>query len=527
MMQSNNDFNEKDSTLFSAPSDEAPAKRKKRTALKSQQLAIIVSGVIAVTAIALYLLVVAPSIKRANEKTDEPPTLLSGEVLGTNNSILLYSPVEKDGISRIEVSNEKGGYGFYYNGIYKDFYVVDNPSAPYDQTQFSYLTAAVGQAYVSERLLDDCNDMTEYGLDESQNPASYTLTTKKGEVHTVYIGNKTASGSGYYARHADRNAVYILGGNIGKTVFCSLEEMITPILTLPMQQNDYFMIKKFTLMRGTEIALQVTYLDEAEQKAAASTTAYKMLAPGNYAVNSTNYLTALETMMSFTGSATLAYAPTDEQLEEYGITETAFSIHYTYQGIDQSVVFSKKNENGNYYAYSLLFDLIAEVDGKKLEWLEWDNLKWVDYPIFMMNINDIKTFGFEIGEDKFTFDVDGIDSGLTVVERNTGYKPDVSNFRKLYRVLLMTHMQNYVSEDLDQTALDKLVTENKPYLTLTVETRAGQVTEFKFYPYNSRRVYYTVNGEGEFYVLRDQTNKLISDAKKVMAGDTVDPDAPN
>ena len=526
-MMQGNDFNEKDSTLFGAPTDEAPAKRKKRTALKSQQLAIIVSGVIALAAITLYLLVVAPSIKRANEKKDEPPTLLAGEVLGTNNSIVLYTPVEKEGISKIEVSNEKGGYGFYYNGIYKDFYVADNPSAPYDKTQFAYLTAAVGQAYVSERLLDECDDMSEYGLDESQNPTSYTLTTKKGEVHTVYIGNRTASGSGYYARHADRNAVYILGNNIGKTVFCSLEEMISPILALPMQQNDYFMIKKFTLMRGSNVALQVTYLDEAEQKAAAATTAYKMLAPGDYAVNSTNYLTALESIMNFTGSSTLVYAPTEEQLEAYGISEKAFSIHYTYQGIDQSIVFSKKNEDGNYYAYSLLFDLIAEVDGKKLEWLEWDTLKWVDYPIFMMNINDIKTFGFEIGEDKFTFDVYGVDTGLTVTERNTGFKPDVTNFRKLYRVLLMTHMQNYVSEDLDAEAVETLVAENEPYLVLTVETRAGQVTEFKFYPYNSRRVYYTVNGEGEFYVLRDQTNKLISDAKKVMSGEAVDPDAPN
>ncbi len=526
-MMQGNDFNEKDSTLFSAPTEETSKKRKKRSAIKSQQLAIIVSGVIAVIAIALYLLVVSPSIKRANEKTDEPPTLLPGEALGTNNSIVLYSPLEKEGISRIEVSNEKGGYGFYYNGIYKDFYVVDNPSAPYDSTQFAYLTAAVGQPYVSERLLDECDDMSEYGLDESQNPASYTLTTKKGEVHTVYIGNMTSTGGGYYARHADRDAVYILSSNIGKTVFCSLEEMITPILTLPMQQNDYFMIKKFTLMRGSDIALQVRYLDEAEQKAEAATTAYKMLAPGNYAVNSTNYLTALEALMDSTGLSTLVYAPTDEELETYGITEMAFSIHYTYQGIDHSVVFSKKNENGNYYAYSLLFDLIAEVDGKKFAWLEWDNLKWVDYPIFMMNINDIKTFGFEMGEDTYTFDVDGVDTELTVVERNSGFKPDVSSFRKLYRVLLMIHLQNYVSEDLDQAALDALVAENEPYLTLTVETRAGQITEFKFYPYNSRRVFYTVNGEGEFYVLRDQVSKLVSDAKKVMSGEAVDPDAPN
>ena len=35
----------------------------------------------------------------------------------------------------------------------------------------------------------------------------------------------------------------------------------------------------------------------------------------------------------------------------------------------------------------------------------------------------------------------------------------------------------------------------------------------------------TVNGEGEFYVNRDMAAKLISDAKKVIAGITVNSDS--
>ena len=520
-----NDLNKNDSTLFTSDTEQKKKPIKKKNSAKKQLAAIIFLAAVVLAAILVYFFVVSPYLKGDGEGDDEQIELLKGESLGTNNTILLYDYFEEDDIYKIEVNNDKGGYGFFYNGISKEFFVMGNSAAPYDTTLFSSLTTSVGQMRATERLLDECDDFTEYGLDESQSPASYTLTTQDGQVHTVYIGNKIPTGQGYYARHAQRNAVYIVGSSIGKTVFSSLEEMITPILTLPMKQNDYFMIDKFTLMRGKDIALQITYLDEQEQKAAAATTAYKMLAPANYAVNSMNYLTALESIMEFVGKSTLVYKPTTQQLNQYGISEAAFSIHYTYGGIDQSVVFSKKNENGNYYAYSLLFDLITEVDGEQLGWLEWDNVKWVDYPVFMMNINDIKTVKVESATAVHTFDLAGVDTELTVVERESGYVPDVSIFRKFYHVLLTIHMQNYVYEDLDAEAIDALVAGDNLYLTLTIETRAGQTTVYKFYPYETRRAYYTVNGEGEFYVLRDMVTKVISDAEKVMMGEAIDPEA--
>ena len=45
--------------------------------------------------------------------------------------------------------------------------------------------------------------------------------------------------------------------------------------------------------------------------------------------------------------------------------------------------------------------------------------------------------------------------------------------------------------------------------------------EYKFYPYTTRRAFYTVNGEGEMYVLRDMVTKVISDAEKVMTNTAV------
>ena len=43
---------------------------------------------------------------------------------------------------------------------------------------------------------------------------------------------------------------------------------------------------------------------------------------------------------------------------------------------------SAVTEDGKQYAYSLLFNLIAEVDPATMAFLDWDIVKFVDRPIF-------------------------------------------------------------------------------------------------------------------------------------------------
>lgn len=54
--------------------------------------------------------------------------------------------------------------------------------------------------------------------------------------------------------------------------------------------------------------------------------------------------------------------------------------------------------------------------------------------------------------------------------------------------------------------------------SFTYTTLSGSETEIAFYPYSTRRCLVTINGEGEFYVLIDRVEKLISDTQKLMTG---------
>ena len=109
----------------------------------------------------------------------------------------------------------------------------------------------------------------------------------------------------------------------------------------------------------------------------------------------------------------------------------------------------------------------------------------------------------------------GKDDELVVRNQKTGETVDTQNFRNFYRVLLLVNMEGYA--------------ESKPtdewLLTFTVESTEGKIYEFKFYRLSTRKCYYTVNGSGEFYVSIDDVEKVLSDAKKLADGITINADA--
>ncbi len=508
-----------ESTIFSSE-NQAAAKNRNKSSSKKQLRTIIILLVAVIAAVCLYLFVVTPIINYVEETSKEEIELLDGEALGTNDRILIFEHCERKDIGEIFVHNEFGDYSFYYDSEDGEFFVKGHEYAPYNKELFSSLVVDTGHTLTMERVTIDCEDMSEYGLNEDKDLPYFTVTTrpdKEGNTrtHTVYIGNLTPSATGYYVRYEDRNAVYTLNAVIADTVLAPVENLITPILTLPMNSNDYYMLKDFMVADREDVLIAITYLTPDEKEKEAMNSAYKMLYPANYTVNSTSYAEILKTLQNFQGTHTVALAPTDEEIELYGLADPAFSLSYTYEGIEQTVMFSEKNENGNYYAASLLFNLIAEVDGDSMAWLEWSLIDWVDPPIFMMNINNIKTITVKGTDTLRTFDLEGESKELVITERATGFKPDVQNFREFYKSLLSFNLQGYASGDLDDAQITELA-KGEPSLTLIIETRGDIVYEYKFYPYSTRRAYYTVNGSGEFYVLRDEAAKVISDAEKVM-----------
>ena len=464
------------------------------------------------------------------------------EVLGTNNRILIFNHVQKADIQSVDVTNEHGSYTFYRDAS-DNFAIRGAETMSYSQELLASLVVSAGYTISMTRVAEICEDMSEYGLAPEDNPASYTLTTTRGVTHTVYIGDKIPTGAGYYCSYEDRPAVYVLDSSLASTLLADVRDMMQAIIVYPISQNNYYTITNFDLVKNGEPFLHVDYLTDAERAQLESTDVWKMVYPeGGYTPSSDTYESVLYSLVSLTGLRVMEFnvfgsnyeEPTDAQIEmliKYGLAEPAAELSFDYPDTQNNVTianklwFSEDLGDGTCYVYSWLFDTIALVDIASCPYLTCDIIDLIDRPIFQMFITDVAQIEISGKGSADTFTevdfrlVHGENSALTVTDTFTGKVVNTDNFRSLYRGILRLDIEGY-AEDLSTDNEDLIA-------TLRITTNLGNVKEFKFYAYSTRRCLVTINGKGEFYILRDKANKLISDANKLLNDIQIDTDARN
>ncbi len=546
-----------------AEGEDDKADKTKVSDIAKKKRLIPILAIAALIGIILYFAVLKPMLDEAAAEEAPPPintwlteqmesgaiseveytTMLNQgkcEVLGSQNRILMFNHTEKADIQSVEVTNEFGSYTFYRDSS-DNFVIKDAEGASYDKEKLSSLVVSSGYTLSMTRVSENCEDMSEYGLAAEDNPAHYTLTTTQGVTHTVYIGKAIPTGAGYYCSYEDRPAVYVLDSSLASTLLSDVRSLMTAVLAYPISTNSYYTVTNFQIHKNGELFLHVNYLTDAQRIQNASNSVWQMVYPeGGYTPSNTNYDAMLQSFTNFTGLGVLEFNVlgamedeelTDEQLDifvKYDLAqpETTLSFDYTDPNAGYTVTnnlwFSSMTEEGFYYVYSWLFDTISFIDAASYPWLSHDIIDFIDEPVFQMNINNvakIEISGGEKGEEKLTTDfrLTGDGQELVVRDEVTGTTVETQNFRQLYKTMLSIEIEDY-TESTDTS-------EDNCIATMKITTEADIETEYKFYAYSTRHCFMTINGEGEFYVLRDMAAKLISDAQKVLAGIPVSSDA--
>ncbi len=518
--------NEKNEGIFDEPKPRYTAKKKRRDDFRRQARILIIVFLVALISLSAYLFVIKPLVEKTEEIPEELPVLLDGEVLGPQNRILIMEYLKKDDIASIDVHNEHGDFGFEYNEEDDAFYLKGNKSAAYSKEVFQNLLSAAGYTLAMERITDYTENFSEYGLSELDNPAWYILTGRNGVSHKLYIGDALPSGAGYYVRYDGRDAVYVLDYTISETLLAPIEAIIAPTLAFPAGQNGYYMLDNFALKKDGEIVIALEYLDEEARKALGVSTMHAFIYPEEYTPSDTSYLEVFAHFADYTGISTLVYQPDIEDIKKYGLEKPKYDLYFEVMGMPNNIIFSEKNENGNYYAYSPVFDIISEVEAAKADWLEWGLLNWIERPLLQVSIFNIDEISIESEKADYRFVLESDESGVKSVYEALSQREitDIDNFKKFYQTILMTSLQDYAELTEDKIASLEAA---GAYMTMTVKMKDGTSKVYRFYPYETRRAYYTTNGVGNFYVIRDRMVKIIDDAAKVVAGETVVPEANN
>ncbi len=464
--------------------------------------------------------------------------LLDNEVSGFQGKVQIFPKINEADVRSIYISNENGDFKIVRrNGAL----VIDgHEGLTVDKEAISWLVINAGFTISTFRSeVSGEEDFAKYGLAEGKHAAYFEITTTLDETYSAYIGDRTLSGDGYYVRYPGRNAIYVLSSGIKPYLLGTAEGLVSKMLVYHASINAYILVPQFVVMRDGEVHFAIDYLNPEERSELAAASLHKFSYPESYSeyYAGESYTSVLKIFSSLVCDEVVSLDLSDESLASFGIdaNKPAYGVTYHTVVLDDEGVpagaalnmlfFSEKqrDENGEfYYVASTSHGIIGRVDSARLDFLTWELDKYVNGYIFPMNINDVKTLAIKSREHDVLFELSGdTNETLSVVEKNSGFVPKtIGDFRDLWHVMLMVSHDGI--SDISAEDRAKLIADDNPMLTLGVLTKAGNKREFKFYQYTDRRVFYTVNGEGEFYVTRTMLDKLIADVGRLLAGEPID-----
>ena len=396
------------------------------------------------------------------------------------------------------------------------------------------------------RTVDEDGEELETPEEYLYEPAYYIITDGSGNRHKVIIGDMLVTGGGYYAQYVDisgesevkRDAVYVLDADTGNSLTCPVEDYVTATLTYPMTMTDYFDVENFTIARlkdgvrpgqesSYEKIISFSYIDLIEREnTLAQTMPYVFdieldgYMPGDMAMDA-----CLQNMYTPAYVGVKKLSPTNADLAEYGlyapevgedgepVTDkdgnpvytpfAAYTISFEYDVLDenkqkvgtihQMILISEKNEDGNYYAYTIVsnvtvdengekkiepgytYDMIIEVEGHTFAFLEWDRYDWIDTSYIGAGIAYVKKITlespgyqatFEVDDKYFVMTEDGVDFNNLFVHATDSTGKKIDSFGKMTVIDVSGFIWEITSSEIkvyDSTGTERKMKEGVPY----------------------------------------------------------------
>ena len=193
-----------------------------------------------------------------------------GDTVGTGNRAFIYPNISRSDVQSIKIRNESGSYEAYRNES-GTFYFRDAELCGYDSEKFaSFMVNCTYMLSLSK--ISDPLDLSVYGLDSEENAlAVIEVLQTNSDYHKILVGNKTADGSGYYAKYYTKDFVYIIDTQIENDVLCPLVNMLQANLVYGISQQsdlygvDNILMKKYNYEEGGEdtdiIGMLITKID--------------------------------------------------------------------------------------------------------------------------------------------------------------------------------------------------------------------------------------------------------------------------
>lgn len=201
---------------------------------------------------------------------------------------------------------------------------------------------------VSARLVEeDCDDLSEYGLSESDSTCSIELTDSDEKTLVLIFGLSSDILSGTYCKLDDSNTVYLLDSDTAH----ALSQPQTYYRNMTVLGSYYSLSSELksltidTMSDGTTVTIAARDTSDLDADTVDAYSTYVFTAPASYAADdntlSTGILSDLQDAM--TAQEIVEDNPTD--LSKYGLDTPRTKLHITTNNLDATVLVGNTDED--------------------------------------------------------------------------------------------------------------------------------------------------------------------------------------
>lgn len=475
-----------------------------------------------------------PSVLRALNGFDT-----DGDTVNAQGQPFMYAQSSREDVLSLQVTNEYGTYLAY--SLDDSFYFKDAEKLTMDKEMFSQLI--VDSTYtLAQYKLKDPGALSDYRLGSDEEAlAVVEVFTKDGAYHKILIGKKLADGTGYYAKYYTKDFVYVIDTTVETAILQPLENYLSATLVVPVANASIESATIYTevsdihvkyLEDGIDVAIDL--LTEEESSKLAVNTIWKLTSPQEFIPkgrdfanpNLSNVSDMLLELVVLSSEEIVHVGLEEDTLSKYGLDTPSYELSYVYQDYRSTVYFSAYDSAlDGYYAYSLITSLTDEslsyytgavvfISASDFEYLKWEPLKYRDSSLYMSYIHALDNVKFYLDGKEYDFKLGKTDGSLTEVKLD-GKTVDLTSFKYLYQAILLCKLEGeYESSD------------QLPSETFRFIIQEGELTtDVVFYRVSSRKAYYTINGEGKYYVSIDDVNNVKDKLLTIASGDQITRDS--
>ena len=449
-----------------------------------------------------------------NEPTENAEFDADGDRLGTSGRPYLYDPVELSDLASVYVHNETGEYRFNMDSVAGSLVLEGHEELPFRAEKLSYLYVNTCHMLAMTKVEQPSDDLAEYGLEKGRDGVYFEVTTTDGATRTVYIGDKLPTGAAYYCKCENKPYIYVIDTMIEQCVLADASVYVAPLLATPVPENDRYGVSEIKIVKDGELFVSFDRVNPEEAQTDGLSISHGMTYPAGYNVSQSVIDDILGVLVSLAGDAVIDECVSADELvkavEDYGFAKPSHELLFTYDGEERRVIFGKETEDGSgYYALNPKLQMICTVPKKTVEFIDFDLIRFIDKYIFQMNIDSVDTMQVTTKKHKETFTLSGEKKELSVTRGEDATPVDTYQFRQFFIDVLLITLDDYASAPEEPSEV----------LSYKVTTRGGDVYDYRFYDLSTRKVYFTVNGSGQFYANRDDVDRVISNLDKLLRGE--------